>query len=229
MEQSLESYLKSMEMKTKVFGGYDPEDVILKMTEVARLARSEAGGDQLDAYRAQAEAACREHSEEKQARQQLERVLSDQTEKLRQAEAALAEASARNRQLEEEKRRTEAELEQLRALYATRPEPPIYAPPAQELIFSRDSDAEKLHILVPSIEDAKEDILRRCKGQTIKDAERIRAESALMEQKNRQLRKLLEEDAQTMTLALDALLAQAQQMRMQLTRLQTRDNGHTET
>ena len=97
----MKSYLKSMELKTKAFGGYDPEDVILKMTEVAKLARSE----------------------EHQQCQQLEQELSAQTEKLRQTEVSLEEISEQLRQAETEKQRMEAELLQLRAQLATKPEP----------------------------------------------------------------------------------------------------------
>ena len=201
MEQNLKSYLKSMELKTKAFGGYDPEDVILKMTEVAKLARSE----------------------EHQQCQQLEQELSAQTEKLRQTEVSLEEISEQLRQAETEKR-MEAELLQLRAQLAAKPEPAVPSPAEKEL-FTQDSDAEKLRILLASIEDAKADILLHYKEQAINDANRIRAESSIIEQKNLQLRKMLEGDSQSMVLTLDTLLAQAQQMKAQLMRLHINENG----
>ena len=204
MEQNLKSYLKSMELKTKAFGGYDPEDVILKMTEVAKLARSE----------------------EHQQCQQLEQELSAQTEKLRQAEVSLEEISEQLRQTETEKQRMEAELLQLRAQLAAKPEPAVPSPAEKEL-FTQDSDAEKLRILLASIENAKADILLHYKEQAINDANHIRAESSIIEQKSLQLRKMLEDDSQSMVLTLDTLLAQAQQMKAQLMRLHINENGTT--
>ena len=100
MEQNLKSYLESMKLKTTVFGGYDPEDVILKMTEGANLA----------------------HSEAHQQCQQLEQKLSAQEEKLRQTEVSLKETSERLRQAETEKQHTEVELAQLRAQLAAKSE-----------------------------------------------------------------------------------------------------------
>lgn len=52
--QTVESYLKSMKLKTKSFGGYDPEDVIVKMTELVKLARAEgsSNGSALEEYQA---------------------------------------------------------------------------------------------------------------------------------------------------------------------------------
>lgn len=201
----MKSYLKSMELKTKAFGGYDPEDVILKMTEVAKLARSE----------------------EHQQCQQLEQELSAQTEKLRQAEVSLEEISEQLRQAETEKQRMEAELLQLRAQLAAKPEPAVPSPAEKEL-FTQDSDAEKLRILLASIEDAKADILLHYKEQAINDANRIREESSLMEQKCLQLRETLDESSHAMILALDTLLEQAQQMRAQLLRLRIDENGTAE-
>ena len=187
MEQNLESYLKSMKIKTKSFGGYDPEDVILKMTEVAKLARSEGSGGQLEEYRAQAEAAL---NEEKQRCQEMEHTLSTQEEKLRQTEEELAEKTKQLCQTEEElaektkllcqteeeKQRLEAELEELRSQRtAVQPEAAAHAavcaePAQEEPLFGQDSDAEKLRVLLASIELAKSDILAHYKEQAIKDA-----------------------------------------------------------
>lgn len=200
MEQNLKSYLESMKLKTTVFGGYDPEDVILKMTEVANLAYSEAH----------------------QQCQQLEQKLSAQEEKLRQTEVSLKETSERLRQAETEKQHAEVELAQLRAQLAAKSDP------AEETLFAQGSDAERLLILIASIEDAKADILLHCKEQAINDANRIREESSLMEQKCLQLRETLDESSHAMVLALDTLLEQAQQMRAQLLRLRIDENGTAE-
>lgn len=245
MEQNLESYLKSMKIKTKSFGGYDPEDVILKMTEVAKLARSEGSGGQLEEYRAQAEAAL---NEEKQRCQEMEHTLSAQEEKLRQTEEELAEKTKqlcqteeelaeKTKQLcqtEEEKQRLEAELEELRSQRtAVQPEAAAYAavcaePAQEEPLFGQDSDAEKLRVLLASIELAKSDILAHYKEQAIKDANRIQAESFIIEQKNNQLQKMLEEDSHSLSLTLDTLLTQAQQMKNQLMSLCANENGTAE-
>lgn len=245
MEQNLESYLKSMKIKTKSFGGYDPEDVILKMTEVAKLARSEGSGGQLEEYRAQAEAAL---NEEKQRCQEMEHTLSTQEEKLRQTEGELAEKTKQLCQTEEElaektkllcqteeeKQRLETELEELRSQRtAVQPEAAaraaVCAEPAQEEpLFGQDSDAEKLRVLLASIELAKSDILAHYKEQAIKDANRIQAESFIIEQKNNQLQKMLEEDSHSLSLTLDTLLTQAQQMKNQLMSLCANENGTAE-
>lgn len=245
MEQNLESYLKSMKIKTKSFGGYDPEDVILKMTEVAKLARSEGSGGQLEEYRAQAEAAL---NEEKQRCQEMEHTLSAQEEKLRQTEEELAEKTKqlcqteeelaeKTKQLcqtEEEKQRLEAELEELRSQRtAVQPEAAAHAavcaePAQEEPLFGQDSDAEKLRVLLASIELAKSDILAHYKEQAIKDANRIQAESFIIEQKNNQLQKMLEEDSHSLSLTLDTLLTQAQQMKNQLMSLCANENGTAE-
>lgn len=245
MEQNLESYLKSMKIKTKSFGGYDPEDVILKMTEVAKLARSEGSGGQLEEYRAQAEAAL---NEEKQRCQEMEHALSTQEEKLRQTEEELAEKTKqlcqteeelaeKTKQLcqtEEEKQRLEAELEELRSQRtAVQPEAAAHAavcaePAQEEPLFGQDSDAEKLRVLLASIELAKSDILAHYKEQAIKDANRIQAESFIIEQKNNQLQKMLEEDSHSLSLTLDTLLTQAQQMKNQLMSLCANENGTAE-
>lgn len=245
MEQNLESYLKSMKIKTKSFGGYDPEDVILKMTEVAKLARSEGSGGQLEEYRAQAEAAL---NEEKQRCQEMEHTLSTQEEKLRQTEEELAEKTKQLCQTEEElaektkllcqteeeKQRLEAELEELRSQRtAVQPEAAAHAavcaePAQEEPLFGQDSDAEKLRVLLASIELAKSDILAHYKEQAIKDANRIQAESFIIEQKNNQLQKMLEEDSHSLALTLDTLLTQAQQMKNQLMSLCANENGTAE-
>lgn len=245
MEQNLESYLKSMKIKTKSFGGYDPEDVILKMTEVAKLARSEGSGGQLEEYRAQAEAAL---NEEKQRCQEMEHMLSTQEEKLRQTEEELAEKTKQLCQTEEElaektkllcqteeeKQRLEAELEELRSQRtAVQPEAAAHAavcaePAQEEPLFGQDSDAEKLRVLLASIELAKSDILAHYKEQAIKDANRIQAESFIIEQKNNQLQKMLEEDSHSLALTLDTLLTQAQQMKNQLMSLCANENGTAE-
>ena len=245
MEQNLESYLKSMKIKTKSFGGYDPEDVILKMTEVAKLARSEGSGGQLEEYRAQAEAAL---NEEKQRCQEMEHALSTQEEKLRQTEEELAEKTKQLCQTEEElaektkllcqteeeKQRLEAELEELRSQRtAVQPEAAAHAavcaePAQEEPLFGQDSDAEKLRVLLASIELAKSDILAHYKEQAIKDANRIQAESFIIEQKNNQLQKMLEEDSHSLSLTLDTLLTQAQQMKNQLMSLCANENGTAE-
>ena len=245
MEQNLESYLKSMKIKTKSFGGYDPEDVILKMTEVAKLARSEGSGGQLEEYRAQAEAAL---NEEKQRCQEMEHTLSAQEEKLRQTEEELAEKTKqlcqteeelaeKTKQLcqtEEEKQRLEAELEELRSQRtAVQPEAAAHAavcaePAQEEPLFGQDSDAEKLRVLLASIELAKSDILAHYKEQAIKDANRIQAESFIIEQKNNQLQKMLEEDSHSLSLTLDTLLTQAQQMKNQLMSLCANENATAE-
>ncbi len=245
MEQNLESYLKSMKIKTKSFGGYDPEDVILKMTEVAKLARSEGSGGQLEEYRAQAEAAL---NEEKQRCQEMEHTLSTQEEKLRQTEEELAEKTKQLCQTEEElaektkllcqteeeKQRLEAELEELRSQRtAVQPEAAAHAavcaePAQEEPLFGQDSDAEKLRVLLASIELAKSDILAHYKEQAIKDANRIQAESFIIEQKNNQLQKMLEEDSHSLSLTLDTLLTQAQQMKNQLMSLCANENGTAE-
>lgn len=245
MEQNLESYLKSMKIKTKSFGGYDPEDVILKMTEVAKLARSEGSGGQLEEYRAQAEAAL---NEEKQRCQEMEHTLSAQEEKLRQTEEELAEKTKQLCQTEEElaektkllcqteeeKQRLEAELEELRSQRtAVQPEAAAHAavcaePAQEEPLFGQDSDAEKLRVLLASIELAKSDILAHYKEQAIKDANRIQAESFIIEQKNNQLQKMLEEDSHSLSLTLDTLLTQAQQMKNQLMSLCANENGTAE-
>lgn len=245
MEQNLESYLKSMKIKTKSFGGYDPEDVILKMTEVAKLARSEGSGGQLEEYRAQAEAAL---NEEKQRCQEIEHTLSTQEEKLRQTEEELAEKTKQLCQTEEElaektkllcqteeeKQRLEAELEELRSQRtAVQPEAAAHAavcaePAQEEPLFGQDSDAEKLRVLLASIELAKSDILAHYKEQAIKDANRIQAESFIIEQKNNQLQKMLEEDSHSLSLTLDTLLTQAQQMKNQLMSLCANENGTAE-
>lgn len=241
MEQNLQSYLKSMKIKTKSFGGYDPEDVILKMTEVAKLARSEGSGGQLEEYRAQAEAAL---NEEKQRCQEMEHALSTQEEKLRQTEEELAEKTKQLCQTEEElaektkllcqteeeKQRLETELEELRSQRtAVQPEAAVCAEPAQEEpLFGQDSDAEKLRVLLASIELAKSDILAHYKEQAIKDANRIQAESFIIEQKNNQLQKMLEEDSHSLSLTLDTLLTQAQQMKNQLMSLCANENGTAE-
>ena len=245
MEQNLESYLKSMKIKTKSFGGYDPEDVILKMTEVAKLARSEGSGGQLEEYRAQAEAAL---NEEKQRCQEIEHTLSTQEEKLRQTaeelaektkqlcqtEEELAEKTKLLCQTEEEKQRLEAELEELRSQRtAVQPEAAAHAavcaePAQEEPLFGQDSDAEKLRVLLASIELAKSDILAHYKEQAIKDANRIQAESFIIEQKNNQLQKMLEEDSHSLSLTLDTLLTQAQQMKNQLMSLCANENGTAE-
>lgn len=245
MEQNLESYLKSMKIKTKSFGGYDPEDVILKMTEVAKLARSEGSGGQLEEYRAQAEAAL---NEEKQRCQEMEHTLSTQEEKLRQTEGELAEKTKQLCQTEEElaektkllcqteeeKQRLEAELEELRSQRtAVQPEAAAHAavcaePAQEEPLFGQDSDAEKLRVLLASIELAKSDILAHYKEQAIKDANRIQAESFIIEQKNNQLQKMLEEDSHSLSLTLDTLLTQAQQMKNQLMSLCANENGTAE-
>ena len=245
MEQNLESYLKSMKIKTKSFGGYDPEDVILKMTEVAKLARSEGSGGQLEEYRAQAEAAL---NEEKQRCQEMEHALSTQEEKLRQTEEELAEKTKQLCQTEEElaektkllcqteeeKQRLEAELEELRSQRtAVQPEAAAHAavcaePAQEEPLFGQDSDAEKLRVLLASIELAKSDILAHYKEQAIKDANRIQAESFIIEQKNNQLQKMLEEDSHSLSLTLDTLLTQAQQMKNQLMSLCANENATAE-
>lgn len=245
MEQNLESYLKSMKIKTKSFGGYDPEDVILKMTEVAKLARSEGSGGQLEEYRAQAEAAL---NEEKQRCQEMEHALSTQEEKLRQTEEELAEKTKQLCQTEEElaektkllcqteeeKQRLETELEELRSQRtAVQPEAAAHAavcaePAQEEPLFGQDSDAEKLRVLLASIELAKSDILAHYKEQAIKDANRIQAESFIIEQKNNQLQKMLEEDSHSLSLTLDTLLTQAQQMKNQLMSLCANENGTAE-
>ena len=245
MEQNLESYLKSMKIKTKSFGGYDPEDVILKMTEVAKLARSEGSGGQLEEYRAQAEAAL---NEEKQRCQEMEHTLSAQEEKLRQTEEELAEKTKQLCQTEEElaektkllcqteeeKQRLEAELEELRSQRtAVQPEAAAHAavcaePAQEEPLFGQDSDAEKLRVLLASIELAKSDILAHYKEQAIKDANRIQAESFIIEQKNNQLQKMLEEDSHSLSLTLDTLLTQAQQMKNQLMSLCANENATAE-
>ena len=259
MEQNLESYLKSMKIKTKSFGGYDPEDVILKMTEVAKLARSEGSGGQLEEYRAQAEAAL---NEEKQRCQEMEHALSTQEEKLRQTEEELAEKTKQLCQTEEElaektkllcqteeelaektkllcqteeeKQHLETELEELRSQRtAVQPEAAAHAavcaePAQEEPLFGQDSDAEKLRVLLASIELAKSDILAHYKEQAIKDANRIQAESFIIEQKNNQLQKMLEEDSHSLSLTLDTLLTQAQQMKNQLMSLCANENGTAE-
>ena len=245
MEQNLESYLKSMKIKTKSFGGYDPEDVILKMTEVAKLARSEGSGGQLEEYRAQAEAAL---NEEKQRCQEMEHTLSTQEEKLRQTEEELAEKTKQLCQTEEElaektkllcqteeeKQHLETELEELRSQRtAVQPEAAAHAavcaePAQEEPLFGQDSDAEKLRVLLASIELAKSDILAHYKEQAIKDANRIQAESFIIEQKNNQLQKMLEEDSHSLSLTLDTLLTQAQQMKNQLMSLCANENGTAE-
>lgn len=245
MEQNLQSYLKSMKIKTKSFGGYDPEDVILKMTEVAKLARSEGSGGQLEEYRAQAEAAL---NEEKQRCQEMEHALSTQEEKLRQTEEELAEKTKQLCQTEEElaektkllcqteeeKQRLETELEELRSQRtAVQPEAAAHAavcaePAQEEPLFGQDSDAEKLRVLLASIELAKSDILAHYKEQAIKDANRIQAESFIIEQKNNQLQKMLEEDSHSLSLTLDTLLTQAQQMKNQLMSLCANENGTAE-
>ena len=245
MEQNLQSYLKSMKIKTKSFGGYDPEDVILKMTEVAKLARSEGSGGQLEEYRAQAEAAL---NEEKQRCQEMEHTLSAQEEKLRQTEEELAEKTKQLCQTEEElaektkllcqteeeKQRLETELEELRSQRtAVQPEAAAHAavcaePAQEEPLFGQDSDAEKLRVLLASIELAKSDILAHYKEQAIKDANRIQAESFIIEQKNNQLQKMLEEDSHSLSLTLDTLLTQAQQMKNQLMSLCANENGTAE-
>ena len=245
MDQNLQSYLKSMKIKTKSFGGYDPEDVILKMTEVAKLARSEGSGGQLEEYRAQAEAAL---NEEKQRCQEMEHALSTQEEKLRQTEEELAEKTKQLCQTEEElaektkllcqteeeKQRLETELEELRSQRtAVQPEAAAHAavcaePAQEEPLFGQDSDAEKLRVLLASIELAKSDILAHYKEQAIKDANRIQAESFIIEQKNNQLQKMLEEDSHSLSLTLDTLLTQAQQMKNQLMSLCANENGTAE-
>ena len=245
MEQNLQSYLKSMKIKTKSFGGYDPEDIILKMTEVAKLARSEGSGGQLEEYRAQAEAAL---NEEKQRCQEMEHALSTQEEKLRQTEEELAEKTKQLCQTEEElaektkllcqteeeKQRLETELEELRSQRtAVQPEAAAHAavcaePAQEEPLFGQDSDAEKLRVLLASIELAKSDILAHYKEQAIKDANRIQAESFIIEQKNNQLQKMLEEDSHSLSLTLDTLLTQAQQMKNQLMSLCANENGTAE-
>lgn len=260
MEENLKSYLKTMELKTKVLGGYDPEDVVLKMTEVAKLARSEERQQWEQDFSAQAEklrqaedlldtTAAKLHQTEDLLEttsvrlRQTEDSLKNSTEKLSRTEdslettaanlsrteSALESALGKLRQVEAEKNRVEEELSQLRAQLAAQPEPTIPAAPEEETLFSQESDAEKLRILLASIEDAKEDILHHYKAQAIQDADRIREESSLMEQKNQQLRKMLEEDSQVMAEALDALLEQAHQMKEQLTHLRTNENGNTES
>lgn len=49
--QSIESYLTDMTLKRKWFGGYDPEDVILKMQELARIAKA-SNTEQIEKERA---------------------------------------------------------------------------------------------------------------------------------------------------------------------------------
>ena len=103
------------------------------------------------------------------------------------------------------------------------------AEPAQEEpLFGQDSDAEKLRVLLASIELAKSDILAHYKEQAIKDANRIQAESFIIEQKNNQLQKMLEEDSHSLSLTLDTLLTQAQQMKNQLMSLCANENGTAE-
>lgn len=50
--QSIESYLADMTLKRKWFGGYDPEDVILKMQELVRIAKASNHTEQIEKERA---------------------------------------------------------------------------------------------------------------------------------------------------------------------------------
>ena len=231
--QTVESYLKSMKLKTKSFGGYDPEDVIVKMTELVKLARAEGSGNDstLEEYRAKAEAALKE---QEQLRQQVEALQTEQAEKLQTAEAALAEKAAKLRDTEaelaqrtEELRQAKSAIDELKAELADKQlrcqSTEAGEKEAQQQFnrsyFTDDSDMEKLRSVLSSLEAAKEGILLQCKGQAMEEAEQIRHETALMEKRKQELTTAMRDDTQAIEAVMDTMLNQMQQLKAQLKQL----------
>lgn len=231
--QTVESYLKSMKLKTKSFGGYDPEDVIVKMTELVKLARAEGSSNDsaLEEYQAKAEAALKE---QKQLRQQAEALQAEQAEKLQTAEANLAEETIRLRDTEaelaqrtEELRQAKSAIDELKAELADKQlcchSAETGEKEAQQQFnrpyFTDDSDMEKLRSVLSSLEAAKEGILLQCKGQAMKEAEQIRHETALMEKHKQELTTAMRDDTQAIEAVMDTMLNQMQQLKAQLKQL----------
>ena len=228
--QTVESYLKSMKLKTKSFGGYDPEDVIVKMTELVKLARAEGNSNDsaLEEYQAKAETALKE---QEQLRQQAEALQAEQAEKLQTAEANLAEKAIRLRDTEaelaqrtEELRQAKSAIDELKAELADKQLPAEAGEKEAQQQFNRpyftdDSDMEKLRSVLSSLEAAKEGILLQCKGQAMKEAEQIRHETALMEKRKQELTTAMRDDTQAIEAVMDTMLNQMQQLKAQLKQL----------
>lgn len=228
--QTVESYLKSMKLKTKSFGGYDPEDVIVKMTELVKLARAEGSGNDsaLEEYQTKAETALKE---QEQLRQQAEALQAEQAEKLQTAEANLAEKTIRLRDTEaelaqrtEELRQAKSAIDELKAELADKQLPAEAGEKEAQQQFNRpyftdDSDMEKLRSVLSSLEAAKEGILLQCKGQAMKEAEQIRHETALMEKRKQELTTAMRDDTQAIEAVMDTMLNQMQQLKAQLKQL----------
>ncbi|MDD4849244.1 MAG: hypothetical protein PHO10_00940 [Gemmiger sp.] len=234
MENSMvvETYLQNMQLKKVPFGGYDPEDVILKIQEIVKLSAQGggAGGDKKQAERITALEnqllAMQEQSEENARTQQelTERAEAAEQElealKQEQAQSGTAPQGDLKKQLEaakaviitEQTKRMEAE-NRLRRFAQQGLQ-------AKEGFSGYAAETEKLHALLMTLESAKADILNRYAGEAKEEERRVRLNNAQLQHSNEELQRILSQETRKLQQGVDDLLQKTQQVKAQITNLE---------
>lgn len=104
--QSVEEYLKNMTLKKKSIGGYDPEDVIVKMQELIKVVRAEESEKNSDASAA----------EEIIKRKEIEEALRKERSIRLAAQNQIVQLERKIEDLEKEPRGYDDEAEKLHSL-----------------------------------------------------------------------------------------------------------------